>query len=201
MTTTILKKHIVALALAVLGVCGGTFLILTMGRLVKSRMAKVITADEQLASYQANKKVFAEEAASIASIKQTVATLGSYQITSDTIPQLLSSMEALAQKDAVQFSITAVQTPGKSGNQKLFVDFSATGSEKSLDTFLADMTHQTYQIAFTKLSLFANTDNSFGSVPPPSTTVTSTSTGAATTTATPPVGGWDILASIQVVSY
>ncbi|HWC57571.1 MAG TPA: hypothetical protein VG621_01280 [Candidatus Paceibacterota bacterium] len=172
-----------------LGTLAGALLLVSMVRLVKSRMGKVLAADTQLASYQANKEIFAQEATSLAAIKQKVETLAGYEITSDTIPQLLSSMEALAQRDAIDFSITTVQTPGNGSKQQLLIDFSAKGTQKNLDAFLGDLTHQSYQIAFTKLSLFAESDTSFG-------------TGAAGNTSTlPPPGGWDVLASIRVMSY
>lgn len=146
-------------------------------RIVEQRTQRVISAKEQLASYDENKKIFAEESKLLAVIGERETVLEQYRIRPETTPELLSQLEDLARTNGVEFSIVAVQTPGEGDKQKLLIDIAANGTRGALDAFLKSLSHQTYQVRFTKASLFANKDT------------------AATT------GTWGVLASLEILSY
>lgn len=192
MMHTLIKKHIVFLSIALLAciICvGGMWRFATI---MHAKKAKVITAKQALASYEENKKIFADESLALASIGDRATRLEQYRVTSDTTPELLSKLEDLAKQYKVDFAITTVQAVDDS--KKLLIDFSSKGSTGSVDAFLAALSRQTYEVRFTKFSLFA--DNS---TPPP---VVPTQPGI--TPAAPvviPGSTWEVLASIEIVSF
>lgn len=179
---SLFKRHILTLITAATIAIGVIVALWLFARVVERRTNRVISAKEQLASYEENKKIFAEESKLLAAIAERETSLEHYRITPESTPELLSSIESLAATHGVTFSITAVQTPGEGEHQKLIVDFSAEGSRAALDTFIAALSHQTYQVKFDRVSLFAGQS-------------TAPSEGAAG------AFGWSVLASIQIVSY
>lgn len=177
MMHTILKRHTMVLTVALVVTLGTVGALVWFAHIVEKRTERVISAKEQLASYDENKKIFAEESKLLAAIGEREAILEQYRIRPETTPELLSQLEDLARATAVEFSIVAVQTPGEGDKQKLLIDIAANGTRSALDAFLKALSHQTYQVRFTRASLFANKDT------------------AAT------VGTWGVLASLEIVSY
>lgn len=195
MTNSLIKKHIVLLVLSsilFIGAAGGVWYFVS--RLQQKKNA-VIAARQQLTAYEENKKIFSEESEALEAIGSRVAALEAYRITTATTPALLSSLEALATKNGVEFSITTVQTPKvQNADPKLLIDFSAKGSATHVDAFLQDLSHQSYQIKFTKLSLFV--DGTTNTVVGADLSAPSTKTKTAL-----PSTEWQVSASIQVISF
>jgi hypothetical protein len=192
MNNTPVKKHIIVLITTVI-LCGICFAGLSyFANLMYVKKNKVLTIKEQLASYDQNKKIFSEESSALAAIGTRVSALESYFITSASTPQLLSGLEELGQKNNIDFTITSVQTPGAgAANQKLLIDFSAKGSAAQLDAFFTALSHQSYQIVFTKFSLFAD-----------GVSQNSQALAAPTSKIAPKgVPQWAALASIEVISF
>jgi Tfp pilus assembly protein PilO len=152
---TILKKHIVSLiAIIIIGVImlgGIVFLSLSM----KTKMAKVIETKERIASYQKNKKAFNEEVNKLKSLENRLTELESKIITKENVPTLLSSLEALAQKNGTTFEITSVQTPIENDKTKLLIEFNTKGSYNQIQSFLGELQHQPFEIKIAKLFLFS----------------------------------------------
>lgn len=184
MTKRILRKHFLifmALLIVLVGVELGLYRYF-FG--LEKSASEVMDFSQQLVSYEENKKIYDEESKSIDSIGAEVKNITDNLITPDNMPTFLSSLEDLAKKDNVNFAITTVQTPNVgASSQKLLIDFSAKGSEKDLDSFLKNLTYQTYQVKFNKLS-FVSGDSI-----------------DTTTSKTKVTSSWEVLASIQVMSF
>ena len=169
MKSTLLKRHILVLIVLLIAVVGSALALRYGIVYLKKQERAVVAAHERIASYEQNKKIFNDESAALAVLASRIDTLQSYTITPTTTPTFLSSLEVLAQEYDIDFTITSVQNPGKQKTERLVVDFSASGDLESLEGFLEDLSHQTYQLKFIKLSLFADrtgadTWNTVGSV-------------------------------------
>ncbi len=190
MTTSSLKKQRILLAVTTIVFLGAIAGVWQLTVLMNTKKQKVFDVKEQLQLYEENKKIESEESKTVSSIVSRLATLESYRITPATTPDLLSMLETLAKKHTIEFAITTVQTPGaKNAEEKLLIDFSAKGNQSDIDMFLSDIAHQPYQIKFTKFSLFSSKAGLATSTP----TEPAVSSGAA--------DSWEVLASIQVISY
>ena len=181
----LIKKHVVYLIIASLVLVASVLGLWRFGVSMHVRIEKVIVAKSALVSYEENKKIYAEESAALARIGARAARLETYRITTQTTPQLLSSLEDLARQYGLEFAITAVQTPGTTGSQKLVVDFSAKSTAPAIDAFLVALSQQTYQVKFNTFSLFAEVPPA----PDPTRPVVSR------------VPGWELLASIEILSF
>jgi Tfp pilus assembly protein PilO len=114
---------------------------------------KVLEANNRLISYEKNKKIYMEETAELKKITERTTTLEKYKVTLEQIPQLLSSLESIGNKNKVEFKIDAVNTPKKANViEKLTIDFSARGTYANLLTFIQDLERQPYQIKYTNFS-------------------------------------------------
>jgi len=177
-----LKKHTIGLTVSIIVFFAGAVGLWRFAVHMQAKKERVIAAKEQLKAYEENKKIFLEESEALSAIAGRVVSLEAYRITPATTPELLSALEALAQAHAVEFAITTVQTPGAQNvGQRLLVDFSAKGAPGRVDAFLLDLGRQSYQTKFTKFALFA--------------------IGPDSESALPRVAEWEVLASMQIVSY
>lgn len=151
---SILHKQTTYLIIAVLFFCASVFGALWFLHNMQQKSARVVAVKEQVASYQENKKIFAEESKQLKSLSDHTKELEAKTITPATTPDLLSSLEKLAQSNYVDFAITSVQTPeANTEAAKLIIDFSAKGALAALDGFLAALEHQQYQIRINHFSL------------------------------------------------
>lgn len=173
MSTTRLKHHIVVLFCMIVLAAGTMTALHFFIRYLHQQEHALLVAHTRIASYDQNKKIFADESAALVALAERITRVEAYTVTPATTPALLSSLEALAQTHGVEFTINSVQT-GKQKTERLVIDFSGSGNMKNLDVFLQDLSRQTYQVKFTKLSLFADR------------TV---------------AGQWSVLASIQIMSF
>lgn len=174
MTTSRYKKHIAVCALALVGaVVSGAMVYRALGY-ITNKTTDTVTLQQELRSYQGNKKIFADEALAVAALRARVEKDEAYIIRPATMPTFLSAIEALATRHGVTFVITSAQTPGKQ-KDKLTIDFSVSGNFEAVTAFLKDLSKQTYQTKLSKLSLFADRS-------------------AAT-------GQWSALGSIQIISF
>jgi len=169
-----LKRHILVLATLTVAMVASVYGLRTFVQYLKQEVRVVTATYDRIASYEQNKKIFADERAAIDDLTKRISALEEYTITPATTPVLLSSLEELAVVHGVDFSITSVQNPGKQKSERLVIDFSSSGTQDAVNAFLEDILRQTYQLKFTKLSLFAN----------PGTT-----------------NEWNVLGSIQVMSF
>ncbi len=161
--------------IAAAAVAGGFFFLFD---LMREREARVHEVKQTLASYEQNKKIFAQENQKLQNLNARIALLESKRITEATVPNLLSSFEAMAQKRGLSISITSVQTPLIDGEKRLYVDFSSSGDFQSISAFVDDILSEAYQVHFKKLALYQET----------------TVEGS---TAAP----WQMLASLEVISF
>ncbi len=187
MMKSIIRKHIVTVVVVSIAFLGMAFSIWRFEHLMKDKQDRVISVKEQLASYNENKIIFAEESLALAKITERVDALDKYRIRASTTPELLSSLEDLALKNNVKFSITTADNNVKG---KLIIGFSASGSRTAIDSFLDQLSHQTYQIKFTKISIFADTIQSPESLGTPEIK-----------TPVPKIQEWQVLANIEILSF
>lgn len=141
---------------------------------LRSAQLSVVTAEDRIASYDKNKKIFADEFVAVGELTTRIKTLESLTITPATTPTLLSSIEDLARTHHIDFSITSVQNPGKQKTERLIIDFSAAGDSAAIMAFVDDLSHQRYLVKFAKFSLISDGT---------------------------PKGGWNALGSMQIMSF
>lgn len=166
--------HILILVLTGILVVGAGYALIRFVEYLHITQQVVIASDDRVASYEQNKKIFADEFIAVGDLSTRVKKLESYIITTATTPALLSSLEDLARARHVEFSITSVQNLGKQKTERLTIDFSASGDSSSISAFIEDLSHQTYQIKFNKFSLFGDGTSA---------------------------GKWNALGTIQVMSF
>ena len=143
------------------------------------REARVIEARDRLASFEQNKRIFAEEAKELEAIKEHIEQLEAKVVTEEKVPELLSSLEAMAKVQAVEFTITAVSSDAEvQKTARLHIDVSATGTLPAIQSLVKEMLSQDYQIAFTRFSLYQSEEGA----------------GAK-------AGGWQLLAGVDIISF
>ena len=160
---------------------------------MKRKINHIATVKEEVASYQENKEIFAEESAQLKSLSDRVVIFETYNITTNTTPELLSSLESLANMSNIDFTITSVATPDAgTPTAKLVVDFSAKGSQTNLDKFLGKLQHQNYQVLLANLSL--HRDMTTAPETPTLSDILKTNIVSTQT-------GWELVANMQIMSY
>lgn len=169
-----IHTHILILILITIGAIGSVYALARFVLYLRTTQAVVIAADERIASYEQNKKIFADEFVAVGELGNRIKKLEGYTITPATTPNLLSSLEDLARAHHIDFRITSVQNPGKQKTERLTMDFSASGDSAALTAFVDDLSHQTYLMKFNKFSLVSDGT---------------------------PTGTWNVVASIQIMSF
>lgn len=155
---TILKKHTIALIVLIIALLAGAAGVLYLFYSMNGKVAQVVAVKERIASYQKNKKAFADEAQKLKVLDGRVDTLESSIVTSEQVPQLLSQFETLALASGTSFEITSVQTPIENEKTKLVVEFNTKGSYAQIDSFLKKLEHQAFQIKITQLFLLGSVE-------------------------------------------
>ncbi len=119
------------------------------------RQKLVLDAKERLASYEQNKRAFAEESIKL---KELVGRIDSYKqdaVSLASVPQFLSSLEAIAVTHNIEFTITAAETvENENDSKELFVDVSAVGGFEDIVSFSNEILQKRYQLQFVSFSLF-----------------------------------------------
>ncbi len=119
------------------------------------RQKLVLDAKERLASYEQNKRAFAEESIKL---KELVGQIDAYKkdaVSIGSVPQFLSSIESIAATYDIEFTITAAETVENENNSKeLFVDISAVGDFENIISFSNEILQKRYQLQFVNFSLF-----------------------------------------------
>lgn len=177
----LLRQHYIVLAsmvVTIILVGIGFFFLLN---LMKEREARVHEVKQTLATYEQNKKIFAEENKKIQNLNTRITALEAKRITEASVPNLLSSFEVMAQERSVSVTITSVQTPLIDGKKRLYIDLASTGTFQGINAFIEEILSQPYQIRFAKLSLYQDE---------------APSTGPGV-----PTVQWQMLASLEVISF
>lgn len=153
MMNSIIRKHYIVLVVLALLFAGMSIFSWKFALLIMHKKSEVVSYNQRIKFYEENKKIISEESILIEEIEKRLGVLESNIITTENLPEFLSSLEEMAESKKIIFSITTVQTPGaNSASKKLIVDFSASGKEQDLYDFLNELTHQVVQIKFNKLS-------------------------------------------------
>ncbi len=191
MINSIYKKHITLLILAIVILLASLFGLWKFENLMQTKIDRVITVKAQLASYEENKKIYSNESAIIKTLGERVSALDQYRITTKTTPELLSKLEELAIKNGVTFLITSAEAlnSNKTG-EKLTIGFTAKGSKEGINNFVDQLSHQTYQLKFTRFSLYSAV------VPVPEKELDGTVKPVITK-----VPQWEVLSTIQITSF
>ena len=177
---SIIRRHYFILILAAIFLVAVIFGLVRFSSVIQKRVERVQSVKSELASFEANKKIFIDEAKKLDAIESRTETLERYLITKDNLPDLLSGIEALAKNRGVELTINTVDTgKQKEEAQKLTVSFSADATQAAMDAFLADIFTQSYQVQFNKFSLHRNQPDEAGQLP---------------TT-------WNLLATVEIVSF
>jgi len=151
----LLRKHFIMAIVSFAVLVGSVLLFFGFSVSMREREARVIEARDRLASFEQNKRTFAQEANEFEVLKERIVSLEQKMITKESVPGLLSSLEAMADARKVKLIITAASTgTPKVPIGKLHIDFSATGSFSAVNAFVADMLSQDYLIQFTRFALF-----------------------------------------------
>lgn len=184
---TLYRKQIATTIITFL--VGGVALagLIQFGFTMREKQLHVLDIKKQLASYDINKKIFADESKSLESIEARIENLEKYRVTEDSVPALLSSLESMAQDKNVTFAITTVSSPvAKAEKPTLSIDVAARGTFENVTSFLEDLQSQPYEIQFTRFSLF----------------ISNTDTEENTTILTKKMlEEWELLASIKIISF
>lgn len=177
----IYKKHVIHFVIAVVFTGLALFGLWRFGASMRAKELRAQEIKEHLASYEQNKKVYAQESVELKNISERISKLERHRITVDTVPQLLSSLEAMAQEHEIAFDIATVKLPKNAEDaQTLVIDFSASGSYANVASYLQKLLSQSYEVRFTRFSLFRS--NRVGE------------TGL-------PDAKWELLASIEILSF
>lgn len=177
------KKNVLGFVTTIVLLGGALIGLWQFGMSMRVKELRAQEIKEHLASYEQNKKVFAEESIELQKINERIGKLETHRVTVDTVPQLLSSLESMATAEGIVFDITTVHTPKNAEDaQTLVIDFAATGSYVDIATYLDRLASQPYGIRFTRFSLYRSTQTQD------------------TLVATPEVT-WELLASMEVLSF
>jgi Tfp pilus assembly protein PilO len=152
-----LKQHYIGLTFSILFAVATAIGFWKFSILMYTKQNRVREVKEQLAIYKGNKEIFEQETKQLKDLIDRASKLENYVVTPTTLPTFLSSIENLAKENKVDFNITSAQNGGKDANSaKLEISFTARGSLKTIDEFLNKITHQPYQINFTKFYLVSD---------------------------------------------
>jgi Tfp pilus assembly protein PilO len=151
----IYKKHVTRFVIAVIFTLLAIFGLWRFGASMRAKELRAQEIKEHLASYEQNKKVYAQESVELKNISDRISKLERHRITVDTVPQLLSSLEAMAKGKNIVFDITSVKVPKKPEDaQTLVIEFSASGSYTNIHAYLQELLSQPFEVKFTRFSLF-----------------------------------------------
>lgn len=185
---SIIRKQIVVFGIMVVFFVATLIGIWYGSTVMTAKQESVAAAKERLASYERNKRTFAEESVVLKKIEERIVAREADIITEATVPQLLSSLETLAQNSSVDFAITAVQTPVEKDEQKsLIIDFSGKGTYGQLMEFATTVMAQQYQVMYTNFSLRA--------------VRTTTFVQGAPRVSVPENAEWQLLATVKILSF
>jgi hypothetical protein len=160
------KKHIlITLSLSIILILGCVGL-WQFGLRMKDKHDKVREVKEELATYNQNKKVYAEESVQLREIASRVASIETKRIRTSTIPELLSTLEAIAATYNLTYTISAVQTPKTEEEEKLAVSMIAKGTMPHIMDFLGTILSQPYQAKITKLTIYKEQPPAEAPLPP-----------------------------------
>lgn len=193
---SILKKHILVLAISIIGCVIAIIGIGILFATTNSKTTRVSEIKERLASYQKNKKAFEDEAKELRVLQERLSILEKHVVTSDSLPVLLSSLEGLASKNGIGFEITSVQTPIENEKPKLLIEATAKGSYLGLRTFFAQLEHQPFQVKLKRLYLFSEQAET--------TSIETAGTLSGPKTTKPVISkevGWQGVVTIEVLSF
>lgn len=183
---SIFRKHLffgIFLFVVLIVLAAGVFFFV---RFIQRQSVKVHQLKEDIATYEVNKRSFAEEAQQIKELQGRVQTLEGYVVTAATLPSLLSTLESRAVKEDVVFQITGVATPTEQEQKKLRIDFSLSGSFSKVRTFLEILLSQPFATAFTRLEFVADPQII------PIDQVDQVSV---------PEGGWRVIGTLEILSF
>lgn len=155
----ILRTHYSIVLISLLFAVGCAAAAIFFFQSIQKEKHRVIDARDRLASFEINKRTFIEEAKELEGIQHRITALEQNVMTEESIPRLLSSLEAMAEKYRIEFTITSVEQEGPnktSPNQLLHIDFSATGSFANIEQFVSSVQMQPYQVRFSNFSLYAS---------------------------------------------
>lgn len=192
----ILKKHIILLVVCIAGCIAALAGLVVLFTTMNSKIARVSEIKERLASYQKNKKAFEDEAKELRTLQDRISVLESHVVTSDSLPELLSTLESAALKNSISFEITSVQTPVENEKTTLLIEATTKGSYAEIRSFFAQLEQQPFQIKIRKLYLFSeqgegNTTETAGTLSGPKVAKP----------ATPKALLWQGIATIEVLSF
>lgn len=151
----IFKKHLILAIILFVGIGVLTAGFIFFLRFIEKRSVRVLEIKEEIATYEINKRSFSEEAQEIKALEARVATLEEFVVTPQTLPNVLSRLEARAVEKGVTFQITGVSTPTEQDQKKLRIEFSLEGSFLLVQEFLETLLQQPFATAFTKLEFSA----------------------------------------------
>ena len=154
---SIIKNQYIKLIVATIVciACGALFSVLLIR--MKTRFDSTNLLRERLVSYQINKKAFNEEAVQMHLLQKRLDSLTRNVISKNSVPDLLSKLEALADASHVKFEITNVQTVLKNDIPRLIVGGAAEGAYSEIEAFFDLLQHQSFQIQFQDLSVYSET--------------------------------------------
>lgn len=150
------RNHLIALLGAILAFFAVVAGIVILSSSMRKREVRVLEARDYLASFEQNKRTFAEEAQELEAILGRVESLEAQLLTRDAVPALLSLLEQTVQAHGTTLTITSVteQTSDSGALEAIHVDFSAEGAFESVEQLLRTFRAQAYQVQFDKVSLF-----------------------------------------------
>lgn len=150
-----LKKQILSFAAALFSLIVALVALSFVSSQLKTREQRVLSARDQLASFEQHKRIFEEEAKQLSVLKTKIESFEQYLLSEAMVPELLSSFEQMAQARSVQFVISAVQyTPATQTRDPLLsIDITATGTIAAIEAFIQDILSQSYQAHFSRFTL------------------------------------------------
>ncbi len=183
MKSLLIKQYIITGTIIVL-FGGSLFALIHFISVMEKKKTNVIQAREHLASFEQNKRIFAEEAKEFEVIRQRIDFLEKNIITNATVPTVLSSIETMAKEKQIDFVITTVDTVMQNEiPSHLHIDFSASGTFDAINAFITTLLSQSYEVRFSRFSMYVSEESSSEEAVVPS------------------VAQWQLLAGIDIISF
>lgn len=148
----IFRKHFISILVSIV-LCVSVFLVFTyIFSKIRKDITNVLDSKEKLLSYQINKKAFNDEVLKIKGLEERLSVLEKNIIKKDSIPNLLSSIESLADQKGVVFEITSVDDMIED-KQKFSINTRVSGQYEKIINFFNSLENQSFLSKVSSISL------------------------------------------------
>ena len=185
---SLLRRHYIIFIFSTILLVASFFGLLAFVASMSKRLQRVMEVRDRLATFEQNKRTFADEAVEFEKIRERVALLEKNILTNASIPYVLSALEEMAKTKNIDFAITTAEIVSTKGPTYLHVDFSASGTFENIEKLVDEILSQPYQTKFSRFSLYFNKN-------------IESEAGPESVKIKPTTATWQLLAGIDIMSF